>query len=306
MILDVDGELPELRALATHYQAKGGALWVAEASGAIVGMIAAAPLEAGTWEIARLYVARDLHGSGLGERLLDQAERLARERGAQHLALWSDTRFARAHRFYEKHSYLRSGPIRALGDRSHSIEYAFAKPLTGIVVRALGAAEAASAEPRLADILQRCVDSGASVSFLPPLAAAAARAYWRRAAVDVAQGTRLLLAAWAGGTLAGTVQLDCGTPPNQPHRAEVQKLLVLPAHRGRGIARALMRHAEQEARAARRSLLTLDTRAGDAAETLYRALGWHAAGRIPGYALDAAGRACDTVLFWKRLDAPPA
>jgi ribosomal protein S18 acetylase RimI-like enzyme len=95
--------------------------------------------------------------------------------------------------------------------------------------------------------------------------------------------------------------VDCGTPPNQPHRAEVAKLLVAPAARRQGVARALMRQAEAVAQAAGRSLLTLDTRAGDAAEPLYRALGWQEAGRIPGYALDAAGVAHDTLFFWKRV-----
>jgi len=99
--------------------------------------------------------------------------------------------------------------------------------------------------------------------------------------------------------MAGTVMLDIGTPPNQRHRAEVQTLLVHPDARRRGLGRALMVRAEQEAARAGRSLLTLHARAGDAAEMLCRSMGWHEAGRIPGYALTAAGTPYETVMFWK-------
>jgi GNAT superfamily N-acetyltransferase len=217
------------------------------------------------------------------------------------MKLWSDTRFERGHRFYEKHSYVRAGPIRALNDISNSIEFAYAKPLAGVAVRRLDAAAAASAEVRLAAVLKDCVDGGASVSFLPPLDVATARAFWRRASTDVAAGKRIVLAAWADGEIVGTVQLDLATPPNQQHRADLQKLLVIGRARRRGIARLLVAAAEQAAAAAGRTLLVLDTCAGDAAEPLYRALGWTEAGRIPGYALLADGSFCDTVVFYKRL-----
>ena len=301
VLLDVDGEMPELRALAAYYAGKGGALWAAEAEGRIVGMVATVPHGAGDWEICRVYTLPSTHGSGLGHRLLDAAEAHARAAGATRLVLWSDTRFDRAHRFYEKHSYVRHGPIRVLDDISNSLEFGYAKPVAGIEV--LDAAAAASAERRLAEILRACVDAGASVSYLPPLAGDAARGFWQRAARDVAAGGRVLLAAWDAGELVGTVMLEFASAPNQPHRAEVQKLLVHPAARRRGLARALMLRAEREARRAGRSLLTLDTRAGDAAESLYRALGWHEAGRIPGYALNADRTPCDTVFFWKQVDS---
>ena len=130
--MDVDGEMPELRALATYYRDKGGALWTAELEGRVVGMVATRPHEAGTWEICRVYVLPALHGSGLGHRLLDAAERHACAAGPTRLVLWSDTRFDRAHRFYEKRSYVRSGPIRVLDDISHSLEFGYAKPIAGI------------------------------------------------------------------------------------------------------------------------------------------------------------------------------
>ncbi len=242
IILDVDNEMPELRALATYYTNRGGALWAAEADRHIVGMVAAIPHDPATWEICRVYTLPSLHGSGLGHQLLDAAESHARAAGAARLILWSDTRFDRAHRFYEKRSYVRHGPIRVLHDISNSLEFGYGKPLNGIEL--LDAAAAASAERRLADILCACVDAGASVSYLPPLAPNIAHGFWKRAAADVAAGTRVLLAAWNDGALAGTVMLEFASAPNQPHRAEVQKLLVHPSSRRLGLARALMQRAE--------------------------------------------------------------
>jgi GNAT superfamily N-acetyltransferase len=301
IIFDVDAELPELRALASHYAGKNGALWAAEAGGRIVGMIGVVPHSVDAWEIVRLYLLQPYRGTDLAPRLLAIAEARARSAGATRLVLWSDTRFDRAHRFYEKRSYVRRGPIGVLHDISNSLEFGYAKPVSGIEV--LDAAAAASAERRLAGILCACVDAGASVSYLPPLSPDVARAFWKRSAADVAAGARILLAAWQDAELVGTVMLEFAGSPNQPHRAEVQKLLVHPSARRRGLARALMLRAEQEARRAGRSLLTLDTRAGDAAETLYRGLGWHEAGRIPGYALNADLTPCDTVFFWKQVDS---
>ncbi len=299
--MDVDGEMPELRALASHYAGKNGALWLAEdAAGGAVGMIAACPHgDDGTWEICRVYVDPSLHGGGLGHALLDQAEAHAIAAGASRLVLWSDTRFDRAHRFYEKRSYVRSGPIRVLDDISHSLEFAYAKPVDGILV--LDAAAAASAEARLSAILTACVAEGAGVSFLPPLAPETARGFWRATARDVATGRKVLLGGWAGGVLAGTVTLHLATPQNQAHRAEVAKLLVDPACRRTGLARRLMQRAEHEARAAERTLLTLDTRAGDPAEALYRGMGWNETGRIPGYARMADGGFEETLFFWRRI-----
>jgi GNAT superfamily N-acetyltransferase len=152
-VMDLDGEVPELRALASYYAGLGGALWVGEAGGAIAGMVATRPLGEGAWEICKMYVARAQRGTGLAQALLDAAERHARDASGTTMKLWSDTRFERAHRFYEKHSYVRAGPIRALNDVSNSIEFAYAKPLAGVAVRRLDAAAAASAEVRLAAVL---------------------------------------------------------------------------------------------------------------------------------------------------------
>ncbi|WP_043335761.1 GNAT family N-acetyltransferase [Belnapia moabensis] len=301
-ILDVDREAPELRALASYFAKAGGALWAAEREGSVVGMVGTRPLNNDqAYEICRMYVAVPERGTGLSQRLLDTAEANARAAGAQRLVLWTDTRFDVAHRFYEKRGYLRQGAIRILDDISKSLEFRYAKPAAGLVVEALDAAAAASAERRLSEILVACVDEGASVSFLKPLAPDVARGFWKKMAADVAANRRVLLAAWLDGDLVGTVQLHLDTPQNQPHRADLAKLLVAPAARRRGVARALMRRAEQTAQRLHRRLLVLDTLAGDAGEPLYRSLGWQEAGRIPGYALDETGAAHATVIFWKEI-----
>jgi ribosomal protein S18 acetylase RimI-like enzyme len=301
-VFDLDGELPELRALASYFAAQDGALWVAEEAGAVVGMVATHPLP-GTpdWEICRMYVAADQRGNGVAAALLGTAEAHARDAGAEVIRLWSDTRFTRAHRFYAKLGYVRQGPIRVLNDLSNSLEFPFIKPARGVMVQALDASAAEHAERPLAEILVACVADGASVSFLPPLSAEAARGFWRKSLGDMALGQKCIWVAWVDGALAGTVTLDLATPPNQPHRAEVAKLLVHPRARRRGVGQALMTALEGEATRRGRRLLTLDTRAGDAGEALYRALGWCEAGRIPGYALNADGTACDTVFFYKQM-----
>lgn len=297
--MDVDAEMPEYRALASYYADLGGALWSAEADGQLVGMIATRPLPDKDWEICRVYVLPTLHGSGLGHRLLDVAEAYTVSAGAARLVLWSDTRFDRAHRFYEKRSYVRSGAVRALADISHSLEYRYAKPVNGIEV--LDAAAAASAIPRLSAILAACVDEGAGVSFLPPLTPEAARAFWQDTARGVAAGDKVLLTGWVDGVLAGTVTLALAWPQNQQHRADVIKLLVHPGVRRHGLARRLMARLEHAALRAGRPLLTLDTRAGDRAEQLYRSMGWTELGRLPGHALNMNGTYDETVFMWKRV-----
>lgn len=127
-VLDVDGEVPELRALASHFAAKGGALWAAELEGSIIGMVGIAPaaLEE-AWELSRLYVAARHRGTGLAAHLLALAEHHAVARGANRLLLWSDARFTRAHRFYEKHGWQRTGETRSLADLSATVEFRFEK-----------------------------------------------------------------------------------------------------------------------------------------------------------------------------------
>jgi ribosomal protein S18 acetylase RimI-like enzyme len=163
--------------------------------------------------------------------------------------------------------------------------------------------EIAALRPRLSEILIDCVQHGASVGFLAPLAAADADRFWSRVEQAVAhKRCVLLVAASPDGVVVGTVLLDVDTLPNQPHRATVSKLLVHSAARGRGVGAALMAGIERTAAGAGRWLLTLDT-ASDAAERLYRRLGWTRAGVIPNYALNPDGSLTATVLYWKMLPA---
>jgi GNAT superfamily N-acetyltransferase len=157
----------------------------------------------------------------------------------------------------------------------------------------------------LAGVLVDCVDGGASVSFLWPLSRERAAAFWRGLAGGVAAGERIVLVAEdADGTAVGTVQVVLAQPENQPHRADVCKMLVHRRARRRGLGAALLRAAEEAAFAAGKTLLVLDTAQGGDAERLYLRLGWRLAGRIPGYALLPRGGACTTSIFYKQLQAP--
>jgi len=299
-VLDVDGEVPELRALASYFREAGGAVWAAERDGVIVGMAAARPMrQDAAFEICKVYVAKSARGTGLAHRLLAEAEGFARAGGAERLVLWTDTRFEAAHRFYEKRGYVRQGSIRILDDLSNSLEFRYAKPLRGLVVEALDAAAAASAERRLAELLVECVADGASLEWLAPLSPAVAGAYWKGVSSGVALGKAVLLAAWSEGELVGTVQLGLDGPQNAPHRAEVTKLMVDPRARRQGVGRALLRRAEQAARGIGRRVLMLDTRRGTPAEALYRDAGWTELGGIPGFELGPDGQPAETVFFWK-------
>jgi ribosomal protein S18 acetylase RimI-like enzyme len=170
-----------------------------------------------------------------------------------------------------------------------------------IDIRRLGADEVREHVEGLAAVLHDCVEGGASVSFMSPFTHQQAREVFEAWAVDVEQGRRLLLAAFADGELVGTVQVVLATPPNQPHRGDVAKLLVRRKARRRGIAERLMDEAEREALAEGKTLLVLDTVTGDDAERLYERLGWTRVGVIPGYALYPDGRPCATTVFFKEL-----
>ncbi len=150
----------------------------------------------------------------------------------------------------------------------------------------------------LAALLLDAVASGASVGFLDTLTVNDAAAWWRERLSD--ERAIVLVARDAEG-IAGTVQLLPAPMPNQPHRADIAKLQVHRRARGHGLGRALMNAIEERARAAGFTLLTLDTKCGDAAETLYESTGWTRVGVIPNYALDPDGSPCDTVVFYKQL-----
>lgn len=153
---------------------------------------------------------------------------------------------------------------------------------------------------QLTSVLHDCVQGGASVSFMLPFSHEQALAYWQDIARGVAAGERALLVAEDELGICGTVQLVLAQPPNQPHRADVSKLLVHRRARNRGIGELLMRAVEDAARQHGKTLLVLDT-ASDSAERLYTRLGWTRLGTIPGYALLPQGGLCDTVYFYRQL-----
>src|SRR6267154_1077039 len=153
----------------------------------------------------------------------------------------------------------------------------------------------------LADVLIDCVDGGASVSFMHPLPLTKALDFWRGVADGVAHGERALLVAEDGGGVIGTVQLVLNQPENQPHRADLSKMLVHRRARRRGVGAALLRAAENVARDCGKSLLVLDTASADAGR-LYAKLGWQRCGVVPGFALLPQGGLCDTTFFYRTLD----
>lgn len=136
---------------------------------------------------------------------------------------------------------------------------------------------------------------------MAPLPRATAESFFEKIIQGVHQGDRVWLAAFIDSKLVGSVQILLATPPNQPHRADVAKLLVLRSARGQGIGTRLMEHAEKASRLRGKTLLVLDTATGGDAERLYMRLGWTRVGVIPNYALFPDGTWCDTTIFWKQL-----
>jgi GNAT superfamily N-acetyltransferase len=153
----------------------------------------------------------------------------------------------------------------------------------------------------LACVLIDCVEGGASVSFMHPLSRDRAVAFWRGVAQGVATGERALLVAEDALGVCGTVQLVLHQPENQPHRADLAKMLVHRRARRQGLGTALIRAAETTARECGKTLLVLDTVSGGEAERLYGRLGWERVGVIPGYALLPRGGLCDTTVYYRKL-----
>jgi len=155
----------------------------------------------------------------------------------------------------------------------------------------------------LADVLIDCVEGGASVSFMHPLSRGRAVKFWRGVARGVAAGERALLVAEDARGLCGTVQLMLAQPENQPHRADLAKMLVHRRARRTGLGTALMQAAETAARERGKTLLVLDAVTGGDAARLYARLGWVRVGEIPGYALMPRGGLCSTTVFYRDLSA---
>jgi ribosomal protein S18 acetylase RimI-like enzyme len=157
----------------------------------------------------------------------------------------------------------------------------------------------------LAGLLIETIADGASVTFMHPLGEADAREFWEASLAAAARGERIVFGAFDGEALVGTVTLVLRCPPNQPHRAEIAKLMTRASHRRRGIGSALMRAAEAAAAAHGKTLIVLDTAADGGAATLYEALGYSLAGIIPDYSFKPHGGLTATRIYWKRPSSSP-
>lgn len=171
----------------------------------------------------------------------------------------------------------------------------------GLRIERLDGSDIRAGADDLAHIMVDCVAKGASLGFLKPLDPADALAFWQAVAHEVDEGITICLAAVFDDAVVGSVQIRLVLKPNQPHRAEIAKLMVSPDMRRRGIGTMLMAFAEAEARAAGRTLLVLDALKGTPAEALYHALGYRPAGTIPNYALFPDGEMGDTTIFYKEV-----
>ncbi len=171
-----------------------------------------------------------------------------------------------------------------------------------MTIREIDGAEALARVAELAEVLRDCVEGGASVGFMLPLAEGRPEAFWRRVAAGVAAGERhLFVAEDETGRLCGTLSLVVDMPDNQPHRADVSKMLVHRRARRQGVAERLLKALEAKACELGKTTLVLDTVTGSDASRLYERLGWCKAGDIPNYALMPDGLPCSTSYYFKPL-----
>lgn len=168
-------------------------------------------------------------------------------------------------------------------------------------IRLLGAGEASAHMEALCDVLKDCVEDGASVGFMSPFSPVQAQTFWDSTIQSIGDGSMLLYAAFEDARLVGTVIVAFAQAPNQPHRADIRKLLVHSNFRGRGLSRRLMAAAEAGACDHARHVLVLDTATGSAAEAIYPRLGWQRVGVVPEYALFPDGSFCGTTIFYKHI-----
>jgi GNAT superfamily N-acetyltransferase len=174
--------------------------------------------------------------------------------------------------------------------------------MTRGTIRELDGAEALARVDELAEVLRDCVEGGASVGFMLPLAEGRPEAFWRQVAVGVAAGERhLFVAEDEAGRICGTLSLVIDMPDNQPHRADVSKMLVHRRARRQGIAERLLKALEAKARELGKTTLVLDTVTGSDASRVYERTGWQKAGDIPLYALMPRGEPCSTTYYFRHL-----
>lgn len=176
--------------------------------------------------------------------------------------------------------------------------------MASIEIRQL--ADSLAIRTMLSELLIETVAGGGSVSFMHPLPLQTADTFWQQSLAAASRGERIVLGAFDGDLLIGTVTLLLDLPPNQPHRAEIAKMMTRMVHRQRGVATALMREAERLARLRGRTLLVLDTAVEEGASGLYEKLGFELTGIIPDYALKPHGGLTGTMIYWKRITPLPA
>jgi ribosomal protein S18 acetylase RimI-like enzyme len=270
-----------------------------DADGRAIGCGALRPLQEGVAELKRMYARPG--GQGTGAALLAHLEATAHALGYR--AVWLETRAvnARAVAFYERHGYRRIDNFGRYAGNAAAV--CFGKELgMASTIRELDGAEALALVDELAEVLRDCVEGGASVGFMLPLAEGRPEAFWCKVAAGVAAGERhLFVAEDAAGRICGTLSLVVGMPDNQPHRADVSKMLVHRRARRQGIAERLLKALEAKARELGKTTLVLDTVTGSDASRVYERLGWQKAGDIPNYALMPDGPLCSTTYYFKRL-----
>jgi ribosomal protein S18 acetylase RimI-like enzyme len=171
--------------------------------------------------------------------------------------------------------------------------------VANVSIRPLGASGAHAVD--LASVTVEAVANGGSLGFMDPLDPQVAFAFWDRALADADRGGRIVLGAFDDDALVGTLSVVLDLPPNQPHSAEIAKMIVRVSHRRRGIAAALLREAETHAVARGRTLLVLDTAAIGGASGLYERLGFTYLGTIPDFALLPQGGLTGAMFYWKRI-----
>ena len=277
-------ENAHLRAPASHYAGRGGSLTIAEDdAGRVVGCVSTVAATNGDLELKGLYVEAAHRGTGLAATLLRAVEAEARDAGRRRLILWSDTRFERAHRFYQRQGFVSAGPIRALNDLSNSLEYPYAKPMAPRAVERLTAAAARSATLALAALVED-------------------DAYWQATARLVGKNERILIAAWYQATLSGALVLDLPSTASTRHRADLTLVHVVANARRIGLAGLLLAAAEKAARSHQRVLLTVRADVGSPGEGFLGSAGFRRAGELPGYKRDSDGRPIDSIEFWRSLE----
>lgn len=294
--------LDALRAANVRFVVARDRKGVAVGTGAVV-------FDDGWAELKRMWVVPAARGKGLSKTILADLEARARRAGLSMLRLETGIENHEALGLYQRSGFVRRGPFGAYGPDPLSVfmekELASTpagdRPGTAVDIRPLTDTPAARAA--LSALLVATVAAGGSVSFLHPLAPEKADAFWAASLAAAGRGERVVLGAWAGENLAGTVTLLLDCPENQPHRAEIAKLMTHPERRGEGAAKSLMLAAEAAAVARGKTLLVLDTATQQGAGGLYEKLGFTLAGEIPDFALKPHGGLTGTLVYWKRIGA---